>query len=65
MLFAIATILIPIVLALLFFWLARRAWGSRNAIVKWVGVILAGLLTLIFALVTILGAVGLVIGEAK
>ncbi len=37
------TILVLIALVVLFAWLARRAWRARNAIVKWVGVVLAGL----------------------
>ncbi len=40
-------------------WLARRAWRARNALVKWVGVVLASLLTLILALFTVLGALGM------
>lgn len=48
-------------LVLLFGFLTRRAWGSKNAILKWVGVVLAGLLTLLFTLVLI----GAVIGTAK
>ncbi len=52
------TILVLIALLVLFAWLARRAWRARNAIVKWVGVVLAGLLTLILALATIVAAVG-------
>jgi hypothetical protein len=28
-------------------WLVKRAWGSRRKILKWIGVPLAGLLTLI------------------
>lgn len=49
---------ILLVLILLFGFLAYRAWGSKNAILKWVGLVLAGLLTLIFALVFILAVSG-------
>lgn len=42
-----------------FGWLTRRAWGSTNVIVKWGGSVLAGLLTLVFALVSVLSGIGL------
>lgn len=42
----------------LFGYLAVRAWGSKNAILKWVGLILSGLLTLIFGLILITAVVG-------
>ena len=38
-------------LTALFGFLAFRAWGSKRTWLKWVGVILSGLLTLVFALV--------------
>src|SRR5687768_4229834 len=41
-----------VVLLVLFAWLTRRAWRARNKALKWVGVVLSGLLTLIFALAT-------------
>lgn len=47
-----------LLLTLLFGFLAYRAWGSRNAILKWVGVILAGLLTLVFGLVLVVAILG-------
>lgn len=40
-------------LVVLFAFLAVRAWRSKNGVVKWVGVIVAGLLAVIFALVTL------------
>lgn len=39
-------------------WLTRRAWKSKRALLKWVGVVLAGLLTVLFALVTLVIAKG-------
>jgi len=51
-------LIVLVVLVALFGFLAYRAWGSRNAILKWAGVILTGLLTLIFALALILAVVG-------
>jgi hypothetical protein len=51
-------IVVLVALVLLFAWLARRAWRARNAIVKWVGVVLAGLLTLVLALATIVAVIG-------
>ncbi len=60
MLVNIVSLLVLIALVVLFASLARRAWRSRNAFVKWIGVIVAGLLTSILTLVTILAIVGLV-----
>lgn len=51
-------ILVIIALVALFAWLTRRAWRARNAIVNWGGTILAGLLTLALALITIVAAIG-------
>ncbi len=39
--------------------LTRRAWRSNRRVLKWVGVILAGLLTLVFALVVVFAGIGL------
>lgn len=52
---------VVLILVLLFGYLAFRAWGSKNTILKWVGVVLAGLLTLVFAA----GFVAAVIGTMK
>lgn len=52
------TLLVLIALFMLFAWLARRAWSSNRAWVKWLGTALAGLLTLVFVLVTVIGAIG-------
>ncbi len=51
-------LIVLVVLVILFAFLAYRAWRSKNKILKWVGVILAGLLTLIFALALILAVYG-------
>ena len=51
--------LILVVVTVLFGWLARRAWRAKNAVLKWGGVVLSGLLTLAFALASILAAIGL------
>lgn len=51
-------LLVLVALAVLFAWLTRRAWGSRRAILKWPGLVLFGLLTLIPALLFILALVG-------
>ncbi len=58
MLGLIVQVLIVALVAVFCGWLVTRAWRSRRALVKWPGVLLAGLLTLIFALATVLGAVG-------
>ncbi len=47
-----------LLLTLLFGFLLKRAWGSRNAILKWVGLVLMGLLTLLFAVVFVTALVG-------
>jgi len=52
--------LIMVAVSVLFALLARRAWRARNAIVKWVGVVLSGLLTLLVAIVSVVTLVGLV-----
>ncbi len=51
--------LVLVALALGFAWLVRRAWRAKNSILKWGGVVLAGLLTLVLALVSITAAIGL------
>jgi cytochrome c553 len=49
---------VVLLLAVAFGYLVKRAWGSKNKILKWVGVIDAGLLTLIFAAAFIGALVG-------
>ena len=51
-------VLVLAALAALFGWLATRAWRVRNAILKWVGVVLSGLFVLIFSLLLVLMLVG-------
>lgn len=46
------------VLALLAGWLTRRAWRSPRLWVRWVGGLLAGLLTLLLIAVLVLGVIG-------
>ncbi len=53
-------LLILAALVVLLGWLATRAWGSRHLWIKWPGAILAGLLTLVLALVTGLAVKGFV-----
>jgi mono/diheme cytochrome c family protein len=52
--------IILVAIAVLFGWLARRAWRARNAIVKWVGIVLSGLLSLALAAVSVIALIGLV-----
>lgn len=52
------SLLVLVGLTVLFGFLAYRAWGAKNKLVKWAGVILAGLLTLVFALILIGGVMG-------
>jgi mono/diheme cytochrome c family protein len=56
----VLSLLALIAIAILFGWLATRAWRTKRAIVKWPGVILAGLLALILVLVSGIVANGLV-----
>src|SRR3972149_3751330 len=51
-------VFILIVLIALFGFLATRAWKLKNAILKWVGVVIAGLLTLIPTALLVLALVG-------
>jgi len=55
----VLTLLALVAIAVLFGWLVTRAWRAKHAIVKWPGVILAGLLTLILVLVSGIVANGL------
>ncbi len=54
----IIALLVLAALVGLFAWLVRRAWGAKRGWVKWPGVALAGLFTLLFALLTVVGAIG-------
>lgn len=47
-----------VLLTLLFGFLAIRSWRAKNAILKWGGVVVTGLLTLVCGLILILGIVG-------
>ena len=61
----ILSLLVLVLLVVLFAWLAVRGWRARRAIVKWPGVILAGLLTLVFAVVAVVAVLGFVKLEAR
>ncbi len=52
--------LLMVAVTLFFGWLVVRAWRSRNAIVKWAGSGLGGLLALIITLLSVATLVGLV-----
>jgi mono/diheme cytochrome c family protein len=45
-------------LAVLLGWLTRKAWRAKNPFLKWIGVIVGSLFTLIVSLVAVLGLVG-------
>lgn len=53
------SLLVLVALAVLFAWLAKRAWGAKQWFVKFPGVILAGLLALVFLLVAFLAGKGM------
>ena len=61
----IVSLLVLVLLVVLFAWLATRAWRAKRAFVKWPGVILAGLLTLVFAAVTVVAMLGFVKLEVR
>jgi mono/diheme cytochrome c family protein len=53
-------LLFVIGLVILFGWLTRRAWKTRNPFLKWIGVIVGGLFTLVALFVSALGIMGIV-----
>jgi len=53
----VLVLLIIVVIALLY--LARRAWGSLNGIVKWVSVVVSVLLALLVGFIAVVGAIGM------
>jgi mono/diheme cytochrome c family protein len=61
MLVNVLGLLVLIAFVVVFARLTRRAWRARNAVLKWIGVVLAGLLTLLLVLVTVVAARGLVL----
>jgi mono/diheme cytochrome c family protein len=52
--------LIILAVAVLFGWLVTRAWRVKNPVVKWSGVVLGSLLTLVASLVVIVSGRGLI-----
>lgn len=48
--FDYAGVIVLVVLIVLFAWLTTRAWASKRKVLKWAGLILAGLPTLVLAL---------------
>jgi mono/diheme cytochrome c family protein len=55
----VISLIIVIALAVFFGWLAIRAWRTRRAIVKWPGVVVAGLLAVLCAVVSGVALFGL------
>lgn len=53
-------LLVMMAVSVLFGWLSRRSWKSRNAFSKWVGSILGGLLSVLVGLISIMTIIGLV-----
>lgn len=58
MLVNIILVLGLVALVALFGWLTKRAWGSKRKILKWFALVLAGLLTLLLAVVALVGGKG-------
>jgi mono/diheme cytochrome c family protein len=57
---AILTIVVLVLLAVMFGWLVSRAWHARHGYVKWPGSILAGLLTVLCAILAVIGGIGVI-----
>lgn len=55
---AIVAKLILILLIAVFAWLTTRAWRLRQALIRWPGVVLAGLLTLVLLLLGVVALIG-------
>jgi mono/diheme cytochrome c family protein len=56
----IISLLVSTALIVFFAWLTRRAWGSPHLVLKWTGVVLAGMVTLILTVGTIFAVIGLI-----
>jgi mono/diheme cytochrome c family protein len=57
---AVNLLILALIIGLVVFfgWLTRRAWRAKNPVLKWVGAIVGGMLTLVVSLVAVLGLVG-------
>jgi mono/diheme cytochrome c family protein len=53
-------LLVMMTVSVLFGWLARRSWKTRNAFSKWGGSILGGLFSVLIGLLSIVAVVGLI-----
>jgi mono/diheme cytochrome c family protein len=53
-------IVVLVGVVVLFVFLVRRAWRAKRVALKWIGVILGGLLTLIVTLLTVLAVIGFI-----
>lgn len=53
------SLLILIAIVIMFAWLTRRAWCSPRAWLKWIGIVPAGLLTIVSVLLTVVFSKGL------
>jgi len=56
---AIIGLIVLAAIAVLFGWLASRAWRADGGCTRWLGGLLASLFTLVFAALTVLGVVGM------
>ncbi len=54
----VVTVLVLVALIVLFGWLVRRSWRSKRAFLKWPGLVLSGLLTLLLSVVLVVGLIG-------
>jgi mono/diheme cytochrome c family protein len=59
MILNLISLLILVAIVVFLGWLVTRAWKAKRWFVKWPGVILSGLLTLVFALVVVVAGIGL------
>jgi hypothetical protein len=53
----VIALVVVLALAVLFGWLAKRAWGSKRGILKWPALVVSSLFTSIFALVFVVTAI--------
>jgi mono/diheme cytochrome c family protein len=57
---AVNLLILALIIGLAVFlgWLTRKAWRAKNPVLKWAGVVVGGVLTLVVSLVAVLGLVG-------
>lgn len=54
----LVALIVLLALVIGFLYLAKRAWGSKNSILKWVGIVVSALLAALLGLILVVGAIG-------